>query len=149
MAMLRQLRSCKPVFCVDYSGTAWRFAARAGHLVPLNEHFKGGPQPPSACHFVTRNLVLLLRVVVAVTTLTAPEVAPAGTVVSISESATTENVAAVPLKLTLAAPVKLVPRMMTVAPTFPEGGFVFTNGCKPADRLKTVPPPVPATAVVP
>jgi transposase InsO family protein len=37
-------------------------------------------------------------------------------------------VAAVPLKLTLVEPVRLVPRMLTAAPTLPEVGCVSTNG---------------------
>jgi hypothetical protein len=47
--------------------------------------------------------------------------------------------AAAPLKLTLVAPVRSVPRISTVAPTLPEVGSVSTNGPRPTDRLKTVP----------
>jgi hypothetical protein len=63
---------------------------------------------------------------------------------------TTVNVAAVPLKLTLVAPVRSLPRILTVAPTLPEVVWVSTNGPKPTDRLKTVPSPLaPPPDVVP
>ena len=52
-----------------------------------------------------------------------PVVAPVGTVVVISEAETTVNVAAVPLNVTLVAPVKFVPRILTAVPT-----FQHTNG---------------------
>jgi len=68
-----------------------------------------------------------------------PEVAPAGTVVVISELETTVKTAAVPLNVTLVAPVRLVPRIVTAFPTLPEEGSVSTNGPRPVDRLKTVP----------
>ena len=70
-----------------------------------------------------------------------PVVAPVGTVVVISDFDFTVNVAAVPLKVTLVAPVRLVPRIVTAAPTAPEVGCVSTNGPRPTDRLKTVPQP--------
>jgi len=54
-----------------------------------------------------------------VVTLIGPLVAPLGTVVVILVSETTVNVAAVPLKFTLVAPVKLYPVMVTAAPTDP------------------------------
>jgi hypothetical protein len=54
-------------------------------------------------------------------------VVPAGTVVVISELDTTLNLAAVPLKVTLVAPVRPVPRILTVTPTLPEVGSVSTN----------------------
>jgi hypothetical protein len=56
-------------------------------------------------------------------------------------SSTTVKTAAVPLKLTLVAPVRLVPRILTDAPTLPEVVCVSTNGPRPTDRLKTVPSP--------
>jgi hypothetical protein len=37
------------------------------------------------------------------------------------------------------APVRLVPRMLTAAPTLPEAGSVSTNRPRPTDRLKIVP----------
>lgn len=53
-----------------------------------------------------------------------------------------------PLNVTSVAPVNLLPRMITLAPTAPDEGCVFTNECSPTDRLKTVPdklaPPVEA-----
>jgi hypothetical protein len=90
----------------------------------------------------TRKTTLLTSVPLGVVTRTRPVVAPAGTVVVISEAETTVNVAGVPLKVTLVAPVRLVPRTLTVAPTVPEVGSVSTNGLRPSDRLKTVPSPV-------
>jgi hypothetical protein len=82
---------------------------------------------------------LLESVLLGVTTWTVPVVAPVGTVVVISELETTSKTAPTPLKLTLVAPVRFVPRSLTVVPTEPEVGSVSTNGPKPTDRLKTVP----------
>src|ERR1035438_9480118 len=87
----------------------------------------------------TRKGTLLESVRLGVTTRTFPVVAPAGTVVVIRYLETTVNVAAVPLKVTPVAPVRLVPRIFTAAPTLPEVVCVATNGRRPADRLKTVP----------
>ena len=61
--------------------------------------------------------VLLESKPVGVITFTVPVVAPAGTVVVISELETTLKTAAVPLKLTPVAPVKSVPRILTAEPT--------------------------------
>ncbi len=97
----------------------------------------------------TRKGTLLVSVPLGVTTWTFPVVAPTGMVVVISELETTVKVAAVPLKLTLVAPVRFVPRMMTVAPTAPEVGSVWTNGPRPTDRLKTVPQPPVQTLLAP
>src|ERR1017187_4883150 len=91
----------------------------------------------------TRKDALLESVPPGVTTWTFPLLAPAGTVVVISELETTSKTAAVPLKPTLVAPVRSVPRILTAAPTLPKGGRGFTNGPKPTDRLNTVPPPKP------
>jgi len=60
-------------------------------------------------HGRTKNLTLLFSVLVGVVTVTKPVVAPVGTLVSISEGDTTLNAAAVPLNLTLVAPVRPVP----------------------------------------
>lgn len=79
----------------------------------------------------TRKDTLLLSVRLDVVTSTVPLVAPAGTVVAISEPDTTLKVAAVPLKVTEVEPVRLVPRIMTDAPTSPEVGRVATNGPSP------------------
>src|ERR1019366_5848713 len=87
----------------------------------------------------TRKDALLESVPLGVTTWTFPLLSPAGTVVVISELDTTSKTAAVPLKLTLVAPVRFVPRILTAAPTLPKVGSVSTNGPKPTDRLKTVP----------
>ena len=54
----------------------------------------------------TRKGTLLESVPPGVTTWTSPLLAPAGTVVVIKNLDTTVNVAAVPLKLTLVAPVR-------------------------------------------
>src|ERR1019366_2257982 len=91
---------------------------------------------------VTWKSVLLIRVLPGMATCTVPVVAPAGTVVVISEADTTLNVAGVPLKLTLVAPVRFVPRMVTGVPTAPMVGCVSTKGGRPVDILKTVPDPL-------
>ena len=57
-----------------------------------------------------------------VVTLTLPEVPDATTAVMLVAETTLNDVAAVPPKLTAVAPVKLVPVMVTVAPTAPEVG---------------------------
>src|SRR5580704_5050652 len=102
----------------------------------------------SRYYFVTRNTTLLLSVFLVVTS-TVPVVAPDGTFVSISEFEMTLNFAAVPLKLTLVAPVRSVPRILMAAPTSPEFGSVSTNGPRPTDRLKTVPQPYEQAVLVP
>ncbi len=84
---------------------------------------------------VTRKTTLLNSVLLGVTTLTMPAVAPAGTAVVSSAAETTVNAAEVPLKVRLLAPVKFVPRILTSDPTFPEVGSVFMNGPNPTDRL--------------
>jgi hypothetical protein len=78
---------------------------------------------------------VLESVPLRVTTLIAPVVAPAGTVVVISELATTVNLAAVPLKVTPVAPFRSVPRILTAAPTAPEAVSLqkrpdLLTGCK-------------------
>jgi len=83
--------------------------------------------------------MLLLSMRLGMVTSTVPVVAPVGTVVVISDSETTVKVAALPLKLTLVAPVRSVPRILTAAPTLPEVGCVSTNRPRPTDSLKTVP----------
>src|SRR5262249_27281271 len=87
----------------------------------------------------TRKTTLLLSVPLGVVTWTLPVVAPVGTVVLISVRETTVNLAGVPLKVTLVAPVRLVPKIWTGFPTLAEVGFVSTKGPRPADKLKTVP----------
>jgi hypothetical protein len=63
-------------------------------------------------------------------------VAPAGTVAVIREAETTSNVAAVPSKVTLVAPVRPVPRILTRDPTAPEVVWGSTNGPSPTEKLK-------------
>jgi len=77
--------------------------------------------------FVTRKGTLLDSLWLGVSTLTVPVVAPAGTVVLISDFETTVNFAAVPLKRTLVVPAKFVPRIMTLAPILPDVGRVVTE----------------------
>src|ERR1035441_6472385 len=97
----------------------------------------------------TRKDTLLESVPLGVTTWRSPVVAPAGTVAVISELDATVKFPALPLKLTLVAPVRLVPRILTVVPTFPAVGCVSTNGGKPMERLKTVPQVKPEQALAP
>jgi hypothetical protein len=61
----------------------------------------------------------------------------------------TLNFAAVPLKVTLVAPVRSVPRILTAAPTLPEFGSVSTNGPRPTDWLKTGPQPYQQAVLAP
>lgn len=95
----------------------------------------------------TRKFTLLVSVPLGVTTSTLPVVAPLGTVVVISELETTSKTDAVPLNVTLLAPVRSVPRMLTDAPTVPDVVCVSTNGPSPNDRLKTVPQAVYACVI--
>jgi len=80
--------------------------------------------------------MLLFSVPCGVATWTSPGVAPAGTVVVIKEFETTLKTAAVPLNVTLVAPVRLVPRILTVASTLPEVGTVSTNGGGPQGGVR-------------
>jgi hypothetical protein len=64
-----------------------------------------------------------------VPTVMGPLLAPAGTVALMAVSELTLNVAAVPLKLTVLAPVKPDPVMVTVVPTAPLTGVnALTDG---------------------
>ena len=124
-------------------------------------HSAGDKEPPlagTACsipngsdgYVFTVNFLLLVSVPPGVVTSTKPVVAPAGTVVVISDAETTVNVAAVPLNVTLVEPVKLLPRIVTAVSTLPEAVCVSTNGPRSTDRLKTVPLPFgPPDGVVP
>lgn len=81
---------------------------------------------------VARNAALLKSLPLGVTTSIFPVNAFAGTVVVISvPPATTVNFAGVPSNVTLEAPVKLVPSMVTALPTLPDVGIAFTNGSSP------------------
>jgi hypothetical protein len=90
---------------------------------------------------------LLFNVPPGVIIVTVPVVAALGTVVLIWELETTTKAAAVPLKLTLVVPVRLVPKIFTAVPVLPEVGSVSMNGPSPIESLKTVPDP--GTTVVP
>ncbi len=70
---------------------------------------------------MTRKTAMLESVPLGVTTWTFPLLAPAGTVVVISEGETTVKTAAVPVKLTLVALVRLVPRILTGCSHLAEG----------------------------
>lgn len=72
-----------------------------------------------ASSYGTWKATLLDRVPPGVVTFTVPDVAPVGTVVVISVAETTLKVAALPLKVTAVAPVRSVPKMITLAPTLP------------------------------
>ena len=87
---------------------------------------------------------LLVSVPPDVTTSTVPLVAPVGTVVVISVAETTVKVAAVPLKVTLLALVRSVPRIVTFAPTLPKVGVVVTKGPSPTGASKMVPLSAPS-----
>jgi hypothetical protein len=74
----------------------------------------------------TRKGTLLENVPLSVTTWTVPLVAAAGTIVAITEPVSlTVNSAAVPLKVTLVAAVRSLPRILTAAPTLAEVGCCF------------------------
>ena len=91
---------------------------------------------PSWRYGFTWKLTLLERIFPEeVWTWTSPLLAPAGTVAVINEPAITVKVAGVPLKRTLVAPVRLVPRILTVVPTLPEVGCVLTKGFRPTDNF--------------
>jgi hypothetical protein len=73
--------------------------------------------PPDHCLYgLTRKGTLLESTRLAISTSTLPLVAPSGTVAVIKDRDTTVNVAAVPLNVTLVAPVRSVPRILTVFP---------------------------------
>src|SRR5205823_1348802 len=98
---------------------------------------------------------VLAAVPPAVVTLILPVVAPAVTVALMVVAEITVKVAAVPLKLTDVAPVKLEPEMVMIAPTLPnEGEKVEILGAGPetimvnAAELVAVPFGV-VTAIVP
>src|SRR5262249_39414447 len=101
------------------------------------------PPPPP----VTVNEVALVPVPLPVDTEIGPDVAPEGTVAVIFvDELTVYDVAAVVLNLTAVTPVKLVPLMVTLAPTAPRvGENDVTVGALPPPP----PPPPAAKAVVP
>jgi hypothetical protein len=71
---------------------------------------------------LTVKLLALAAVPLGVVTLSAPEVAPAGTVATITVSELTEKLAASELNATAVAPVKLAPLIVTLLPTSPLAG---------------------------
>lgn len=88
----------------------------------------------------TLNDTMVANVPLGVATFTRPVLAPEGTVAVIAVPVEfTEKVAAVPLKVTLVDPVRLVPRIVMVAPTLPLFSTAETNGPSPVERLKIVP----------
>src|SRR5580658_2715954 len=98
----------------------------------------------------TRNATLVASAPLGVVTRTLPLVTPVGTVAAIRVGETTVKTAGVPLKVTLVAPARLVPKIRTVNPTLPEVGTVLTNGPSPTDKLKMVPKtPAPPSNVDP
>src|SRR5580658_1929277 len=98
----------------------------------------------------TRKGTLLENVPRGVVTWTSPVVAPVGTVVEILNAEPMVKATATPLNVTLVAPVKSLPRIVTASPTTPVVGSVFTNGPRPADTLKTAPSPLaPSKYAVP
>ena len=78
-----------------------------------------------------------------------PVVAPAGTVVEMADAdeLTLNDATAVPLNVTLVAPVRFVPRIVTGVPALPDDWSVVTKGASPVESLNTLPdlfvPPVP------
>src|SRR5256885_9186743 len=59
-----------------------------------------------------------------VVTTTGPESDPRGTVALICVSESTENFAVVPLNVTIVAPTKLMPAILTVMPGVPRAGSI-------------------------
>jgi hypothetical protein len=89
----------------------------------------------SSAFYGTVKATLLESAALGVTTSTVPLVAPVGTVVVIKYLDTTVNVAAMPSNVTLVAPVRLLPKILTAEPTAPDVGSGFTNAPRPRDRL--------------
>ena len=88
----------------------------------------------------TRNGALLNRVAPGVVTSIFPLVAPAGMIAVIRDGEATVNAAGIPLKVTLVAPVRSVPRMLMVVPVGAAAGSVLTKGASPTERLNIEPP---------
>ena len=90
--------------------------------------------------------MLLLSVPPEVTTWIGPVAAPVGTVVVISVLETNVNAVVMPLKLTLLAPARSVPRILILVPAAPKPGSAATKGLNPTEKLNSVPaklaPPV-------
>jgi hypothetical protein len=101
----------------------------------------------------TVKLAVLVAVPDGVVTARVPVVAAAGTVAVIWVSETTVYVAAVPLKATAVAPVRLVPVIVTVLPGAPLGGAKFVIAGAGGRTVKLVPlvavPPGVVTLIEP
>jgi hypothetical protein len=69
------------------------------------------------------------------------ESVPVGTVTVRTVFENTSITAGLPLKVTLVAPARLFPSILTTVPTLPEVGSISTNPPKLSDRLKTEPQP--------
>ena len=82
------------------------------------------------------------NVPLGVVTAIVPLAAPLGTEAWINVSDTTVKVVLIPLKVTLVAPVRLFPRMLTAWPAVPNAGFASTKGASPAEKLKITPQPL-------
>jgi hypothetical protein len=83
---------------------------------------------------------LLESVPLGVTTWTFPLLAPAGTVAVISRRNETTEDSRRAVKGDAGRAGQIGPQNLDAAPTLPEVGCVSTNGPRPTDRLKTVPP---------
>jgi hypothetical protein len=85
------------------------------------------------------NAIVLVAVPLGVVTAIGPDVAPAGTVAVTCVAEFTENVAAVPLKVTAVAPVNPVPVIVTDVPAAPlVGENDVIVGAPPAVTVKLV-----------
>src|SRR5207247_394054 len=116
-----------------------------GPLVGLKELMLGG-----AGGVVTVKLLALVAVPPGVLTWIGPLVAPLGTVAVIWVLVFTVKLAAVPLKRTAVAPVKLVPVMVTEVPTGPLVGVneLIVGGAVVAVKLVAVTAVPPAVATL-
>ena len=99
-----------PVKCVPLMATE----VPGGPLAGVNDVIVGTKR--------TVKFVLLVAVPPAVVTAIGPVVAPAGTDVEICVLLSIPTVAAVPLNVTPVAPAKLLPVIVTAAPTSPDAG---------------------------
>ncbi len=89
--------------------------------------------------WITAKLLELVAVPLGVVTEMGPVVAPAGTVAVIWVAEFTANMAERPFNFTAVAPVRFVPVMVTVVPTFPEVGEKLEMvGVTPPDTVKLV-----------
>src|SRR5207244_11787322 len=87
---------------------------------------------------VTVKLFVLVAVPPGVVTLSGPVVAPVGTVAWIVVAEVTVKFALIPLNVTVVAPVKFVPLIVTMLPTGPHGGVKLVTGGALATMTVTV-----------